>query len=261
MGAQQDSRAIDSVVEALLGAKSVLFITGAGVSAESGIPTYRGIGGLYNLDTTDDGVPIEVALSGAMLAKNPALTWKYLAQIGMAVQGAAPNAAHHVIASMESHFERLWVLTQNVDGFHHAAGSKNLIEVHGNMHSLSCTRCDYHVNLEHFNALNIPPSCPECDSLVRPDVILFGELLNAAGIEIMSRELETGFDIVFSVGTTSVFPYIRAPIYMANSRGKMTVELNPSETSVSQDVTHRIGLPAGAALSEIWNKYLASASR
>ena len=82
---------IDTLVHILRKARSLLFITGAGVSAESGIPTYRGIGGLYNLDTTDDGVAIEEALSASMLAENPALTWKYLAQIGMAVQGARYN--------------------------------------------------------------------------------------------------------------------------------------------------------------------------
>ncbi len=114
-----------------------MFITGAGISAESGIPTYRGIGGLYNVDTTEDGVAIEEALSASTLAYTPALTWKYLAQIDIAVQGARHNRAHEVIAEMESRFPRVWTLTQNVDGFHRTA------EAHGNMHSLSCTRCIY----------------------------------------------------------------------------------------------------------------------
>ena len=143
MISEPDNATIDALVRILKKARSILFITGAGVSAESGIPTYRGIGGLYNVDTTEDGVAIEEALSASMLAKNPALTWKYLAQIGLAVQGARHNRAHEVIAEMESRFLRVWTLTQNVDGFHLAAGAKNVIEAHGNMHSLSCTRCSF----------------------------------------------------------------------------------------------------------------------
>ncbi len=118
MIAEPDNSTIDTLVSILRKARSILFITGAGISAESGIPTYRGIGGLYNVDTTEDGVSIEEALSASMLASNPALTWKYLAQIGRAVDGARHNRAHEVIAEMESRFHRVWTLTQNVDGFH-----------------------------------------------------------------------------------------------------------------------------------------------
>jgi NAD-dependent deacetylase len=246
---------IDALVRILQKSRSILFITGAGISAESGIPTYRGIGGLYNVDTTEDGVAIEEALSASMLAENPALTWKYLAQIGLAVQGARHNRAHEVIAEIERAFHRVWTLTQNVDGFHRDAGSKNLIEAHGNMHSLSCTKCSYAVILDQFEAIETPPKCPRCGALVRPNVVLFGELIDGPGIEHLQTELEMGFDVVFSIGTTSVFPYIQAPIYMAKSGGKVTVEINPSETSVSHVVDYRLAMPAGLALGEIWKRY------
>ena len=245
---EPDNLTIDAIVRILQKSRSVLFITGAGVSAESGIPTYRGIGGLYNVDTTEDGIPIEEALSAMMMAENPALTWKYLAQIGMAVQGARHNRAHEVIAEMEQHFHRVWTLTQNVDGFHRTAGSKNLIEVHGNMHSLSCTRCNYHVELEKFDSLLIPPKCPDCESLVRPDVVLFGELLQGQGVDRMQEELPKGFDIVFSIGTTSVFPYIQAPIHLAKQQGNVSIEINPSETTVSHAVDYRLAMGAADAL-------------
>ncbi len=258
MIAEPDNSTIDAVVRILRKLRSVLFITGAGVSAESGIPTYRGIGGLYNVDTTEDGVAIEEALSASMLAENPALTWKYLAQIGLAVQGARYNRAHEVIAAMENHFHRVWTLTQNVDGFHRSAGSKNLVEAHGNMHSLSCTKCKYRVSFDEFNWIEIPPKCPICGALVRPDVVLFGELIDGPGIQQLQVELEKGFDIVFSIGTTSVFPYIQAPIYMAKSAGNVTVEINPSETTVSHVVDYRLAMPAGEALNEIWRRYEAS---
>lgn len=252
---EADNSTIDALVRILQKSRSLLFITGAGVSAESGIPTYRGIGGLYNVDPTEDGVAIEEALSASMLAENPALTWKYLAQIGLAVQGARHNRAHEVIAEMESRFHRVWTLTQNVDGFHRAAGSKNVIEAHGNMHSLSCTKCEYTVSIDKFDAIEIPPKCPRCGALVRPDVVLFGELIDGPGVERMQTELKTGFDVVFSIGTTSVFPYIQAPIYLAKSAGKVAVEINPSETTVSRLVDYRLAMPAGAALDEIWKRF------
>lgn len=252
---EPDNTTIDALVRILLKSRSILFITGAGISAESGIPTYRGIGGLYNVDATEDGVAIEEALSASMLSDNPALTWKYLAQIGMAVQGARHNRAHVVLAAMESRFHRVWTLTQNVDGFHRSAGSKNLIEAHGNMHSLSCTKCEHKNSLDECETIAIPPKCPRCGALLRPDVVLFGELIDRRGAVHLQNELEKGFDIVFSIGTTSVFPYIQAPVYMAKSAGNVTVEINPSETTISHVVDYRLAMPAGAALEEIWARY------
>ncbi len=252
-----DESTMDAVVRILRKSRSLLFITGAGISAESGIPTYRGVGGLYNVDTTEDGVAIEEALSASMLATNPSLTWKYLAQIGLAVQGARHNRAHEVIAAMENCFHRVWTLTQNVDGFHRSAGSKNLIEAHGNMHSLSCTRCQYKEMVDDFDGIEIPPLCPNCGALVRPDVVLFGEVIKGPGVEHMQAELEKGFDVVFSIGTTSTFPYIQSPIYMAKSAGNVTIEINPSETAVSHLVDYRLAMPAGTALSEIWKRFQA----
>ncbi len=252
---KDEEQAIDSIVRTLIKARSVLFITGAGVSAESGIPTYRGIGGLYNVDTTEDGVEIEDALSALMLAENPALTWKYLAQIGMAVQGRTHNRAHEVIAEMEQAFPRVWTLTQNVDGFHSSAGAQNVIEAHGNMHSLSCTRCEYAVQLEQYGSVEIPPKCPSCGSLVRPDVVLFGEPIGTSGLDRLREEIEKGFDVVFSIGTTSVFPYIQAPVQLAKARGDACVEINPCETTVSSIVDYRLAMKAGEALESIWQRY------
>ncbi len=193
-----------------------------------------------------------------MLAKDPALTWKYLAQIGLAVKRARHNRAHEVIAEMETCFHRVWTLTQNVDGFHRAAGSKNLVEAHGNMHSLSCTKCKHNQSIDEFEAIEIPPKCPRCGAMMRPDVVLFGELIAGPGVDTIQTEIEKGFDMVFSIGTTSVFPYIQAPVYMAKSSGKVTVEVNPSETTVSHVVDYRLAMPAGVALDEIWKRYQAS---
>ncbi|MGO8747328.1 MAG: NAD-dependent deacylase [Thermoguttaceae bacterium] len=249
-----DRERIDFVVRLLSESRSLLFITGAGVSAESGLPTYRGIGGLYEGAATEEGFPIEMALSGEMLDRRPEIAWKYLAQIGRATQGKTFNRAHEVIARLESRFERVWVLTQNIDGFHRQAGSKNLIEIHGDLHEFLCTACGRREPTADFQDLPIPPRCRACGSVLRPDVVLFGETLPEAKLERLYRELDAGFDMVFSVGTTSVFPYISQPVLQAKRRGRPTVEINPGETRVSDLVDVKLSLGAAVALDAIWQR-------
>jgi NAD-dependent deacetylase len=233
----------------------VFFITGAGVSADSGLPTYRGVGGLYEDTDTEDGVPIEVALSGRMLRRNPAVAWKHILRIENACRGAKPNRSHEVIKLLEERFD-VWTLTQNVDGFHRDAGSRQLIEIHGNVHRLLCTVCDWEDHVDDYEHLTMPPACPSCDALVRPDVVLFGEMLDPASIAVLERQLAIGFDAVFSVGTTSVFPYIAMPVLEAQRRGALTVEINPGTTSVSAEVKHRVRAGSAVTLDALWNEII-----
>lgn len=235
-------------------ARSLLFITGAGVSADSGLPTYRGIGGLYNDADTVEGIPIEQALSGEMLRNDPALTWKYIHQIERAARGASHNRAHTMLAEAEKRYERVCVLTQNVDGLHRRAGSRNVIDIHGDIHELLCTRCDYRRSVDDYEALAPLPTCPRCMAALRPDVVLFGELLPSAKVALMETELSRGFDVVFSIGTTSVFPYIARPVIDAKRHGIPTVEINPGESLVSSDVDIRIPLGAVDACDALWNR-------
>lgn len=247
---------IDAIARILGDCRSILFITGAGVSAESGIPTYCGVGGLYNVDTTEEGYEIEEVLSGLMLTDRPELTWKYFAQIGRAASGATFNRAHEVIAEMETHFPRARTLTQNVDGFHLKAGSKNVIEAHGNMYSLSCTGCKLSAEIDEFlDDMELPPKCPSCGAMVRPNVVLFGEMPHGDSVRIMTEEVEKGFDVVFSIGTSSVFPYIQAPLEYAKMTGSPTIEINPSKTFVTPTVDYHLPMKAGVALNEIWDRF------
>ncbi len=243
--------AIAAAARILAAAKSALFITGAGISADSGLPTYRGIGGLYDRGDTDEGVPIEVALSGAMMAANPELCWKYIAQIERACRDAKPNRAHEIIASLDDRLDRVCVLTQNVDGFHRAAGSQTVIEIHGTVHSLSCTRCRFRTEVVDYADLDIPPRCAECAGLVRPDVVLFGEILPARELARLAEQLSFSFDVVFSIGTTSAFPYIAQPVIDARRRGIPTVEINPGDSDVSDIVDIRIRRGARDAMEAI----------
>lgn len=227
-------------------AERILFITGAGISADSGLPTYRGVGGLYDDAGTEDGVDIEDALSGPMMARRPELCWKYIAQVERACRGAAPNRAHEVIAALARPGRHVVVLTQNVDGLHRAAGSEDVIEIHGNVHELHCTRCAWERVVPDYEALGpLPPRCPACNAVVRPRVVLFQEMLPTGAIDRLRAEVSRGFSLVVSVGTTAVFPYIAAPVRMAKSWGVPTVEINPGTSQVSHLVD--LHLPARAA--------------
>lgn len=226
-------------------ADRILFITGAGISADSGLPTYRGVGGLYEGAGTEDGLPIEAALSGGMLRERPEVCWKYIHQIEQACRGTAPNRAHEVIAELQRRREGVVVLTQNVDGLHHAAGSDDIIEIHGNVHDLCCTRCSWEQLVPDYANLAIPPRCPTCDAVVRPRVVLFGETLPVPATARLRAEIMQGFSLVVAVGTTAAFPYIAAPVQMAGRWGAHTVEVNPGESEVSHLVELRV--PARAA--------------
>ncbi|MEM7034526.1 MAG: NAD-dependent protein deacylase [Chloroflexota bacterium] len=252
-----DQQKIMQAVSYLKTAQSILFITGAGISAESGLPTYRGVGGLYNDQLTEDDIPIETAVSGLMLELRPEVTWTYLAKMEQACRNATFNPAHKIIAEMEQHFARVWVLTQNVDGFHKAAGSNNVIDIHGDHHHLSCMQCDYKNVVEDYRHLDIPPLCPDCTGLLRPDVILFGELLPQKQVNQMTVEVNRGFDLIFSIGTTSTFPYIYDPVTQAARNNVPTIEINPTETCLSDIVSVKFTTGAVDTLTAIWQKFQA----
>jgi len=232
-------------------ADRLLFITGAGISADSGLPTYRGIGGLYDGNLTEEGLPIEDALSGDMLLARPDVTWKYIAQIEATCRGVSPNAAHEAIAWLEAVHGGVTVLTQNIDGLHRAAGSRDPIEIHGTLHRLLCTECEFALAVPDYERLEIPPACPACGALVRPDVVLFGEALPTDAVQRLIATLESGVDLVFSIGTSSVFPYIAEPVFDALRRGVPTVEINPGESRISDAVDFRLRMGAAAAMREI----------
>jgi NAD-dependent deacetylase len=251
----EDVNTIERIVDCLGRARSIMFVSGAGMSADSGLPTYRGVGGLYEGGQTEEGIAIEEMLSGDMLQARPELTWKYLRQIEKACRGAKFNRGHAVIAEFEKRFQRVWTLTQNVDGFHRAAGSRNVISIHGDLQRIRCTKCSWNEIVHDYAHLADLPQCPQCTTVLRPDVVLFGEMLPEAGVRELQHQLRDGFDMVFSIGTTSVFPYIRTPVELAIQRDKPTVEINPGTTCLSARVRYRLATSAAIALDAIWTKY------
>ncbi len=202
--------------------------------------------------TVDEGLPIEEVLSGAMFARAPEITWKYIAEIERACRGAEANDAHRAILALEE-FAEVWVITQNVDGFHVDVGSSNVIELHGNLSDLFCTQCDARLSVRDYAAITIPPGCDQCAGLMRPSVVLFGEMLPDAAMIKYDEIFRSRFDLVFAIGTTAGFPYIYEPVADASRQGVTTVEINPDETPLSDVVTHRFNTGAGTALKEILN--------
>ncbi|AXS79982.1 NAD-dependent deacylase [Dechloromonas sp. HYN0024] len=246
--------ALDGVAEHLRHARRVLFITGAGISADSGLPTYRGVGGLYDSETTEEGLRIEDALSGDVFAVRPDITWKYLIQIEENCRGARPNAAHLAIALLDQYLDRVMVFTQNVDGLHRQAGSLEIIEIHGNLQELECTECSHEEAAADLSGREVPPLCPQCGAVLRPKVVLFGEALPEEPLDRFIDAFQDGFDMVFTIGTSSIFPYITQPVVLAADSGIPTVEINPARTMLSDIVDYNLPLGAAEAMTAILHR-------
>ncbi|MEI7430923.1 MAG: NAD-dependent protein deacylase [Betaproteobacteria bacterium] len=241
---------LHEIADTLRDCRRVLFITGAGVSADSGLPTYRGVGGLYNSGETEEGLAIEEVLSGECFAVRPDLTWKYLAQIQHNCHAVQPNPAHQVIADLEQRLEVV-VLTQNIDGLHLKAGSSDVIEIHGTLDECFCTECGKEASAVLPEVLEAVPRCDDCGGVVRPRVVLFGESLPEQAMRRLYGALDEEFGMVFLIGTTAVFPYIAEPVVMAVRAGVPTVEINPARTRMSEHVDYYLPLGAAEALTAI----------
>ena len=253
------SSSIPKLAQLMRGMKRLMVITGAGISSESGLPTYRGVSGLYNQQETSDGISIEEALSGKTWLSHPEIVWKHLLQIEESCRNATFNSSHQILAEMEQMYE-ICILTQNIDGFHHLAGSSNIIDIHGNLYELSCQSCGQITQVKSYTQLEkIPPDCPSCQGgrgggLLRPNVVLFGEFLAQKKVSKLQNEMNRGYDLVMSIGTTSVFPYISAPVFDAQSLGKPVVEINPAPTEVSDCANFIFRKRAEQVLPELWKE-------
>ena len=236
----------------LAAVRSLGVITGAGVSAESGIRTYRGRGGIY--DQPGEGERAIEALTGSTLQRDPDRTWRQVAALAAMAAGAAPNAAHRAIAALEQRLHRCVLLTQNVDRLHQEAGSRKVIDIHGDLTATECLRCGARGRLEseQIAALVAAPRCTACDGVLRPGVVLFEEMLPFEKVARLRREfLDDPPDAILVVGTTALFPYIAQPVLAARQAGRLTVEVNPEATDLSAVVDHSLRGPAGAWLPRL----------
>ena len=207
---------------------SVLVLTGAGVSAESGVPTFRGGGNTMMWK----GVPFEVMSSAQMLERDLPAVWEWFNYRRGVLASLKPNAAHVAIAQWQDQFGNFTLVTQNIDGLHQVAGSRQLIELHGNVWRGRCLECGARHNLRDLKIDTGVPVCVECGGHLRPDVVLFGEMLPAGAFE--RAAVEAGAcELCFVVGTSAVvYPAASIP-EIARAAGAYVVEVNPERTPLS----------------------------
>jgi NAD-dependent deacetylase len=210
----------------LRGRPKIAVLTGAGISAESGIPTFRGADGLWKTFRAE-----ELATPQAF-SRDPALVWEWYDWRRSIIASKEPNAGHRTLARWESYFPYFVLITQNVDGLHRRAGSQNLLELHGNIWEVRCTR-EGTITENHESPLKpIPPLCPACGAMLRPNVVWFGESLPAETLE-EAYAASASCDLMFVIGTSAfVQPAASLPL-LAAERGVPVVEVNPEPTPLT----------------------------
>lgn len=236
----------EEILKKLRTAKSVVYFTGAGISAESGISTFRGAGGIWNKLK-----PEELANFNAFL-KNPDMVWEWYQYRRSVLKDAKPNPAHIAIADSESYFDNVTVITQNVDNLHKRAGSTTIYELHGNIERNYCIRCNTYYNIPDLPFENKAPKC-ECGGLIRPDVVWFGEYL-PQDVFAASEEAAKNCDVMFIVGTSAVvYPAAQIPI-LARKHGAYLIEINLEPTEITYSVDSSLMGKAGVILPGVLNE-------
>ena len=211
-------------------AQSVLVLTGAGISAESGVPTFRGGG----QTAVWKGMPFDVISSASMVQKDLPAVWEWFDYRRGILETLKPNPAHVALANWQERFKDFTLVTQNIDGLHEAAGSRNVIELHGNIWRARCVSCSARQDLRReAEKRERPPVCLECGEPVRPDVVLFGEMLPPGAFERAAAKGRT-CEICFIVGTSAVVYPAAALPEIASEAGAYTVEINPERTPLSE---------------------------
>ena len=240
---------LETAAERLRQAKSVFVVTGAGISAESGIPTFRGAGGLW------EGFRFEELATPQAFAADPGRVWRWYRWRAEQYSGCPPNPGHEVIAQMEGAYDELLVATQNVDGLHRRAGNVNVVELHGSIADMRCVACD---RLAPFPRGPVPdddpvPRCAHCTASMRPHILWFGEtywpgVLEAA--EAAGRQA----DVCLVVGTSAqVWPPVALALH-ARDCGAYLIDVNPEVTSLSREAhAHLVG-PSGTVLPALWER-------
>ncbi len=233
------------IIEQLLKTRKVAVLTGAGISAESGISTFRGTDGLW--DKMD---PMKVATPQGF-AGDPKGVWEWYEARRRQIAAAEPNRGHEVIAWMEDFFPQVTLVTQNIDRLHQKAGSRNPIELHGSLWMVRCTGQPSCGEWEERHELvNLPPKCPQCGALLRPAVVWFGEPLPFLPWD-QAEKAAKECDAFFIIGTSAlVYPAAMLPEYPLD-QGKLVIEINPEETPLSGRATLSLRSKAGEALESL----------
>lgn len=237
------------LLERLLNASSVTVLTGAGISEESGVPTFRGKDGLWeNYDVQELATP-------EAFRRDTEAFWKFYNWRRRLLEDIKPNLGHYALVDLEKNFQEFTIITQNVDNLHVMAGSKNVIELHGNIKNTYCIKCGY--RNEHPE--NVPdtddiPTCPKCSSYMRPDVILFGESLDPERLR-KAQQASATCEVFFSVGTSGLVEPAASLPYIAKGNGAYLVELNTEQTPLSVTADEALLGKSGKILPMLYMLY------
>ncbi len=229
------------IKDKLKNAKKIVFVTGAGISQESGIPTFRGKDGFWRKYD-----PMKLATIDSFY-DDPKLVWEWYEDRRKNILAASPNPGHKAIAELEK-YSQIVVLTQNIDGLHQRAGSTNVLELHGSIIRIKCTVCDFSDEIPSSFEL-LPPKC-ECGNILRPDVVWFGEALSQ---DVWKNAIvhANSCDVMIIAGTSLVVsPANTLPIY-AKQNNAFLIEVNPEKTIMSSDMDLSIQTTSAKALPEL----------
>jgi NAD-dependent protein deacetylase/lipoamidase len=220
--------AVQKLKARLAGARAVAILTGAGISADSGVPTFRGADGLWRTHRAEDLATPEA------FARDPRLVWEWYNWRRELIATKSPNAAHFALVDLERRVERFWLITQNVDGLHPAAGSQKLSEIHGNIWTVRCTQCGQ-VGTNRAVPIPIPPRCPGCDGLLRPHIVWFGESLDPVDLE-RSFSAVRSCEVLLIIGTSGIVYPAASFASLAKEAGAFVAEVNLDPTPNTQIV-------------------------
>lgn len=238
------SASLADLADRLRQAQHVFVLTGSGISAESGVPTFRdaqtGLWSRYS--------PQQLATPHAF-NEDPELVWRWYASRRDNLSRVMPNAAHDALARLELLVPRLSLVTQNVDGLHQRAGSSNVLEFHGNLMSNRCSR-DGSLQVAPADSDSVPPLCPECGAYLRPGVVWFGEPIPTDVLE-SAFQAAAACDVYFSIGTSSVVHPAASLVEAAMQNDAVIVEVNPETTPLTRHADFVLARQAGAALPEL----------
>jgi len=228
----------------LRSARRVAVLTGAGVSAESGVPTFRGSGGLW------EGRPIEEVASLQGFLADPVRVWRFYEERRRRLIDVRPNPGHEVLARWQKCFERYDLITQNVDGLHQAAGAENVLELHGNIWRVRCLGCGREREDRTVPFPELPPRCEACGGMERPAVVWFGEFLPQDVLQAASRAAEEA-EVLLVVGTSAVVYPAAGLVEVTARHGGKVVEVNPDPSALAHVATVQLRGPSGDLLPRL----------
>jgi NAD-dependent deacetylase len=234
---------VNQAREWLQAASSVVVLTGAGISAESGVPTFRGQGGLWKQFRAEDLATPEA------FARNPRLVWEWYDSRRTALAGVESNAGHRALAELEARKPRFTLVTQNVDGLHDRAGSRNVLKLHGDIWTLRCLQCGRERRDERTPLPELPPCC-ECGGMLRPGVVWFGEPLPRAAWD-RAQQATCEAEVLLVVGTSATVYPAAGLVPMARNAGARVIECNMEETPFSSGLDRSFRGRAGELLPQL----------